>query len=120
MKSISPKLRDDVVPWAFPVLFEDRVRHEQILRRLGVPLFTFGEVLHSELSKTRDHARDEAEALSKRLLLLPVHANLTEADVASYAKILMDYVNGIQRGKIALHDDELMSSAQSSRGKSRA
>jgi hypothetical protein len=40
--------------------------------------------------------------------------------VASYAKILMDYVNGIQREKMALHDDELMSSAQSSRGKSRA
>jgi dTDP-4-amino-4,6-dideoxygalactose transaminase len=92
MRRVLPEMPDSVVPWAFPVLLENRLKHEQALRRLGVPLFTFGEVLHPALNSLHDPAREDAEFLSRRLLLLPVHANLGEADVTNYAKILSRYI----------------------------
>lgn len=96
MRRAFPELPDSVVPWAFPVLLENRLKHEKALRQLGVPLFTFGEVLHPALNAFRDRAREDAEFLSRRLLLLPVHANLGEADVTSYAKIFSRYVGEIR------------------------
>lgn len=88
-----PDLPDWVVPWAFPVLLENRLRHEQELRRRGVPLFTFGEILHPALTAFHDRARQDAEELSRRLLVLPVHGNA--ADVAGYATVFCSYVERI-------------------------
>ena len=94
-RRVLPDLPDMVVPWAFPVLLEDRVRHEQELRGRGVPLFTFGETLHPALTAFQDRARQDAEELSRRLLVLPVHGNLSAADVARYANVFCSYVERI-------------------------
>ena len=87
-----PDLPDDVCPWAFPVLFDDRTLHEHALQKIGVPFFTFGEVLHPLLSQSNDAARKDAEWLSRRLLLLPVHSQLSEADIKNIATLVNQYV----------------------------
>lgn len=83
-----PVLSEGVCPWVFPILMKDRALHEQELRRTGVPFFTFGEVLHPLLAKTEDVARNDAEWLSSRLLLLPVHSQLEEKSVQDFAEVL--------------------------------
>jgi perosamine synthetase len=94
-RPVLPDLPDSVVPWAFPVLLENRLQHEQELRRRGVPLFTFGETLHPALTAFHDRARQDAEDLSRQLLVLPVHANLSDADIAGYANVFCRYIEGI-------------------------
>jgi dTDP-4-amino-4,6-dideoxygalactose transaminase len=94
-----PDLTDSVVPFAFPVLLENRVQHQQELRRRGVPFFTFGEALHPALSAIHDRARADAENLSQRLLVLPVHANQSEDDIKGYANIFCRYVEEIETGQ---------------------
>ena len=88
LRRVFPDLPDDVCPWAFPVLLEDRPSHEQSLRDLGIPLFTFGEILHPLLQSSQDDARKDAEYLSRRLMLLPVHSQLQEEDVRMFADAL--------------------------------
>ncbi len=83
-----PDLPDTVCPWAFPVLIENRISREQGIRASGVPLFTFGEVLHPLLASSEDDARKDAEYLSQRLMLLPVHSQLQERDVREFANIV--------------------------------
>jgi hypothetical protein len=91
-----PDLPDSVVPFAFPVLLENRVDHEQELRLRGVPLFTFGETLHPALSAIHDRARADAENLSHRLLVLPVHASLGEDEITGYASVFRRYVEEVE------------------------
>jgi perosamine synthetase len=101
-----PTLPDHVVPWAFPVLLRNRRIYEQDLRRLGVPLFTFGEVLHPVLKETNDEARQAAELLSSELLLLPVHASLTDDDVSNFARTLRQGLKAnSERGELAQGSD---------------
>jgi len=95
LRRVMPDLPDDVVPWAFPVFLENRVSHERVLRQLGVPLFTFGEILHPALSAFSGRAREDAEALSQRLLLLPVHAQFDDRGIEDYAGILNRYVEQV-------------------------
>ncbi|HKT48025.1 MAG TPA: DegT/DnrJ/EryC1/StrS family aminotransferase [Candidatus Acidoferrales bacterium] len=85
LKKPFPALPENVTPWAYPVLLKNRTRYEQQLRSQGVPLFTFGEVLHPLLQRAEPHARQDAEALSGELMLLPVHQNLSEQHVSAYA-----------------------------------
>jgi len=99
IKRALPELPGSVVPWAFPLLLENRVEHEQILRRKGVPLFTFGEMLHPALSGLRDRAREDAEKISSRLLLLPVHPQVCISDIEDTALILQTYLDGIRTDK---------------------
>lgn len=80
-----------VCPWAFPILLENRRAHEERLRAAGVPLFTFGEILHPLLLKQNDEARHTAEHLSERLFLLPVHAQLSEGVIREIARRLNTY-----------------------------
>ena len=91
VRRLWPGLSPSVVPWAFPVFLDDRLRHEQNLRGLGVPFFTFGEALHPALQKQADAARDDAHAISRRLMMLPVHANLTDDMIAAFADIISRY-----------------------------
>jgi perosamine synthetase len=92
-----PDLPDNVCPWAFPILLEERLLHEQSLRALDVPLFTFGEILHPLLEATRDDARKDAEYLSRRLMLLPVHSQLQEEDVYRLAEIINRFVGKLEQ-----------------------
>jgi hypothetical protein len=45
---------------------------------------------------SRDLAREDAEHLSSRLLLLPVHAQLEPSHIERCATILRGYLNGIR------------------------
>jgi dTDP-4-amino-4,6-dideoxygalactose transaminase len=77
--------------------------HEQRLRALGVPLFTFGEILHPLLETSQDDARKDAEFLSRRLMLLPVHSQLGEEDVRGFAETINRFVSELEQsgdGKI--------------------
>jgi perosamine synthetase len=89
---VFPVLPDEVCPWAFPILLNYRLVHEQKLRALGVPLFTFGELLHPLLAKAPQILRQEAEFLSDRLLMLPIHPQLTEQELSSMANTLNGFV----------------------------
>jgi len=94
-----PDLPHQVIPFGFPILLENRLQHERELRRRGVPLFTFGEALHPALKAIRDRGREDAEDLSRRLVVLPVHANLSEGDIESYANVFCRYVEEIETGQ---------------------
>lgn len=98
-RHVFPVLPDTVCPWAFPVLLEERIAHEHKLRSLGVPLYTFGEILHPRLALFDDSARKDAEYLSQQLLLLPVHAGLSEEDVTRFAETVNRYVEELDSSK---------------------
>lgn len=96
---VFPTLAPGVCPWAFPVLLEDRIAHEEHLRAAGVPLFTFGEVLHPLLLRQNGETLRSAQYLSKRLLLLPVHAQLDEATAREMARRFGAYARAVsERG----------------------
>jgi perosamine synthetase len=88
-----PDLPQGVCPWAFPILLINRATHDRQLRALGVPLYSFGEILHPLLADQNDQARKDAEHLSEQLLLLPVHTQLDSTkvrEIASRIKIYLD------------------------------
>jgi dTDP-4-amino-4,6-dideoxygalactose transaminase len=91
LQRLSPNLPSDVCPWAYPVLLQDRTRFEHQLRSLDVPLFTFGEVLHPLLQRSDLSTRSDAENLSRQLLALPVHQNLSAQDVIHYAELINQF-----------------------------
>jgi len=97
LRRVMPELPDTVVPWAFPVFLENRALHERALRQLGVPLFTFGEILHPALRASSGRAREEAEALSLCLMLLPVHAQLNCLEIKNFAGLLNHYVQQVEK-----------------------
>jgi len=88
--ALKPILEDDVCPWAYPILLEDRHNNDYVLRNKGLLFFTFGEILHPEL-KGGDEAFSQAVELSNNLLCLPVHQDLTDAQIKQNCQILIDY-----------------------------
>ena len=97
LRKLYPFLQEGVCPWAYPVLLQDRVLHEQKLRARGVPLFTFGEMLHPLLAQADLLSRRDAEDLSNRLMVLPVHQNLSVDDVNQYAEEVNRFLAGLQQ-----------------------
>lgn len=95
LKRVFPDLTEGVCPWAFPILLANRSQHDRQLRALGVPLYTFGEILHPLLADQNDQARRDAEYLSEQLILLPVHPQLDSATVKEIAKLMKTYVEGL-------------------------
>lgn len=76
LKKVFKSLPDNVCPWAYPVLVKNRYRYDHILRSRGVPVFTFGELLHPALYNGDSDVVDAAEFLSKNLMMIPLHQNL--------------------------------------------
>jgi perosamine synthetase len=103
LRPVRPDCPETVCPWAFPVILQDRVTQDRVLRRAGVPVFTFGESLHSAMSECEADVAAEARELSRTLLLIPVHQNLTEADVLRFCStvrnVLRPGVNGERRSR---------------------
>lgn len=95
IRRVLPELPDEVCPWAFPILMKNRLSHETRLQALGVPLFTFGEVLHPLLQSADERTRSDAEYLSSHLLLLPVHAQLNEQELRACADIFNRFVGDL-------------------------
>ncbi len=95
LRRVFPDLPEGVCPWAFPILLANRGRHDQELRALGVPLYSFGEILHPLLANQNDQARRDAEHISEQLTLLPVHPQLDSTQVKGIAKLMKTYVDGL-------------------------
>jgi dTDP-4-amino-4,6-dideoxygalactose transaminase len=93
-RKVHPKLPAEVCPWAFPVWLPLRSKHDFQLRARGVPLFTFGEVLHPIISQSPDETRDAAKNLSEHLLLLSVQQNLELADMERTAQLVNEFYRG--------------------------
>ena len=103
LRKVYSSLPDGVCPWGYPVLLRDRVQHEQALRARGVPLFTFGEVLHPLLTGADPQAGKDAEDLSSRLMVLPIHQNLSVDAVSQYANEINDYLALTERTPAESH-----------------
>ena len=79
------------VPWGLPVLLRRRAERDHLLRGRGVPLFTFGEVLHPLLFEKRvaePRLIESATHLSDTVLALSVHQQLSVAAITQYSKII--------------------------------
>jgi len=94
---VLPDLPEGVCPWAFPILLPSRSVHDKQLRELGVPVYSFGEILHPLLANQNDQARRDAERLSEQLLLLPVHAQLDATTVREIARRIKMYLSACQQ-----------------------
>jgi len=90
-------LPTDVCPLAFPVILHDRCHLDYQLRAQGVPLFTFGEVLHPHFYSdgADDRARMNALFLSQNLLCLPVHQNLSESDIDIFCATINHFLKTV-------------------------
>jgi perosamine synthetase len=109
-------LPEGVCPWAYPVLLQDRTQHDQELRARGVPLFTFGEVLHPLLAQSDSSVRKDAQDLSNRLMLLPVHQNLSVDDVTQYADEINRFLAGFEPNPVESHATDAAPQPLTSRG----
>jgi perosamine synthetase len=94
-----PGLPEGVVPFVFPLIFPDRLRHQQALKDLGVPRMFFGETFHESFAAVSGDTRQDAEFLSNTLMLLPVHQDLDAAQIEAYVALLLDYV-----ARLPVHD----------------
>ena len=91
---VYPELGESVCPWAFPVLIDDRSAHDLELQRMGIPLFSFGETLHSalfEATSTSQDAIDIARYLSSRLLCFSIHQGISIEQQQAYADRIAEY-----------------------------
>jgi len=85
--SIYPQLDEAVCPWAYPIIVKDRALHDQRLRGLGVPVWTFGDLLHPDLEQAATRAAfEDARYLSRQVLCLPVYQGLPPEAVAGFAR----------------------------------
>lgn len=100
-----PHLPLGVCPWAYPVLLRGRTSFEHQLRERGVPLFTFGELLHPLLDHADERTRRDAHELSHQLLMLPIHQNLSSDEVTRYAETINQFLASAE-GPFAHRIDE--------------
>lgn len=95
---ISAVYRDlaaDTCPWGFPVRLKRRAERDYLMRARGVPVFTFGEVLHPLLfSRHRGEVSmlDMSRFLSESILAFPVHQGLNQDQVTSFANTVNDFI----------------------------
>ena len=80
------ELSEGVSPMGYPCLAGNGSwRWDYRLRARGVPVFSFGEVLHASLDAA---AYPETRDLSARLVMLPVHQGCTETDLERMASFV--------------------------------
>lgn len=80
-----PHLPDGICPlgYAFTTEFNRRLDYE--LRRYGIPAFSFGEFLHETLPQANFQ---DARYLSRHLTILPIHQDLTSAQIDRMADLV--------------------------------
>jgi dTDP-4-amino-4,6-dideoxygalactose transaminase len=94
---ISPVCRvlaQDDCPWGFPVFLRRRSERDYLIRAQGVPVFTFGEVLHPLLEAHHPNEQtmlDAATYLSESVLAFAIHQGLVEAQVESFGNMINDF-----------------------------
>jgi len=90
-KSLAP----DTVPWGFPVILQKRAERDYRIRSRGVPVFTFGEVLHPLLFAQHANERemlDTTTFLSNNVLGFAVHQDFSETQIATFATAINSYI----------------------------
>ncbi len=81
-KTLFPTLPKRCCPWAYPVLIHNRSDYDHLIKKSGGVLFTFGEELHSSINKcSSTETIETAQYLSKSLLSLSVHQNITPQQI---------------------------------------
>ena len=78
IRMMFPDLGAHHCPWVFPLVFEGIEDAHLTLRARGIPAVTWGGVRHPSVPSGEF---PEAEFLYKNLVMLPVHQNLSEADL---------------------------------------
>lgn len=81
-------------PWGFPVILAKRTERDYLIRARGVPVFTFGEVLHPLLFTLHagEHSMlDDSRYLADSVLGLANHQDLREQDMVRYASLINEF-----------------------------
>src|SRR5690606_36713485 len=85
LQSIRDNLPERIVPWAFPVIIENRSEVDSRFREAGIPVFTFGETPHAALTRQSDTTlHDSSRYLSGSALCVLVHQHVSLETLASY------------------------------------
>lgn len=90
LRTVFTKLAAGDVPWGVPVILQRRYERDYLLRARGVPIFSFGEVLHPLLFQAEASEPEMVAAtryLSENLLGIAVHQQLRTAMMRDYAQI---------------------------------
>jgi perosamine synthetase len=95
LKKIFTYLPDYVCPWAFPVLVNERPHYDYLLRERGIPLFTFGEILHPLVYECTGDILSDAKYLSHNLMMIPLHQNLDVDTILSFCEELNKFFSNI-------------------------
>lgn len=77
-------LPQEVCPWAFPVLVREKGFH-LILRKVGIPAFTWGGVIHPTLPLDQF---PNSSFLYDNLVLLPIHQSISKQEMKTLVGIL--------------------------------
>jgi perosamine synthetase len=88
-------LAADTVPWGFPVILQKRAERDYRIRSRGVPVFTFGEVLHPLLFTQHANEREMLETttfLSNNVLGFATHQGFSEMQIATFATAINGYI----------------------------
>jgi dTDP-4-amino-4,6-dideoxygalactose transaminase len=83
------------VPWGFPVILQKRAERDYRIRSRGVPVFTFGEVLHPLLFTQHANERemlDTTRFLSDNVLGFATHQGFSEGQIATFATEINRYI----------------------------
>jgi dTDP-4-amino-4,6-dideoxygalactose transaminase len=95
--AVRRELQGDTCPWGFPVLLGRRQERDYLIRARGVPLFTFGEVLHPHLFARKalnSRMLETARRLSDSILVFSVHQDLTVVQMELFAAIINAFIAG--------------------------
>ncbi len=98
LQPAAPLLGDADVPWGVPVVMHNRGERDYLIRARGVPLFTFGEVLHPSLLREQKQYPAMVEAaqfLRDNLLVFAIHQHLGPAAVRHYAGIVNRFMESL-------------------------
>ena len=96
VRKVLANVPDHVCPWAYPVWVKNREKYDVQLRDLGIPVFTFGDVLHPLVYEGDAKLSSSVEALSKELLMLPIHQNLTRNVVRSFCEKINHFFQSLE------------------------
>lgn len=98
LQLVTPRLAEADVPWGVPVVMHNRGERDYLIRARGVPLFTFGEVLHPSLLREQRQNPEMVEAaqfLSDNLLVFAIHQQLGPAAVRRYAGMVNRFMESL-------------------------
>lgn len=93
-KPVYRSIPESSCPWGLPLLMPKRKDKDYLLYARGVPLFTFGEVLHPALFANRDSNTrmiDASRFLSETLLVLSVHQGLRAQQLERFSAVVREF-----------------------------